>query len=100
MKKPLILLLLLTIVAGTFIPCCRIADCCKEDVANTTNHSNQKGEETCPPFFSCTSCSIFVELAKPILVTQPIIEKQVHQERIITFNLSAYSVSYWQPPRA
>jgi hypothetical protein len=97
-KKSLIFILLLITITATFIPCCLADNCCEEQITHTTN-KNQKNEETCPPFFACTTCSVFVELAKPILLIQPIIEKQVHHERIVVFILPAYSASYWQPPR-
>jgi hypothetical protein len=99
-KKLLIFILLLITASGTFIPCSLTDNCCKEQIPNTTNHKNQKGEETCPPFFACTTCSVFVELATPILLIQPMINKQVHRERILIFNLPTYSASYWHPPRA
>jgi hypothetical protein len=97
-KKMLIFILFLITTAGTFIPCRHIDDCCAKQIANTSNDKNQKKEETCPPFFVCNTCSVFGELAKPIRLIAPIIEKPVYQESAVVLYFPPYSGSYWQPP--
>jgi hypothetical protein len=100
MKKMLIFILLLITTAGAFIPCCHIDDCCAKQIANTPGDKSQKREETCPPFFVCTTCSVIAELTNPTGLIQPIIEKPVYQESAVVFYFSPYSGSYWQPPRS
>jgi hypothetical protein len=99
MKKWSILILLLITAAGTFIPCCGVDDCCADQIAKSTRHEKRQTEGTCSPFFACASCSGFVELSKPIQLIQPVVEKQVHHENIVKFNLATYFSSFWQPPR-
>jgi hypothetical protein len=100
MKKGLVFILLLIIAAGTFFPCCEIDDCPADRISsNTTNHDNKK-EGNCSPFFACATCQGFAELAKPIRLTGPIIEKIVHHQTIVKLNLPTYFSSFWQPPRS
>jgi len=100
MKKWLVLILLFIVVAGTIVPCCAVDDCCADHLTNTTNHDKHKNEGTCSPFFACPTCPGFVELSKALQLVEPIVEKTVHHEVIVKFNLPTYSASFWQPPRS
>jgi hypothetical protein len=99
MKKWLSIFLLIITVAGTIIPCCALDDCCADRNSSSTNHEKHGDEGTCSPFFACTTCSGFVELAAEIQIQQSIGEKPVHHEKILQLNLSTYSAFFWQPPR-
>ncbi len=99
MKKWMIFLLLLITTAGTSIPCCQTDNCCA-DQSNNTNTEKHKGEGTCPPFFACATCCGFVELANPTHFVQVPVQKQLHYEMFEVLNLSTFSATYWQPPRA
>lgn len=98
MEKWIIFLLLLITTAGTFIPCCQRDNCCADQSINT-KHENSKNEGTCPPF-ACATCFGFVELTNPIQSIQLLVQKQVHYEMFEVLNLSTFSATYWQPPRA
>lgn len=99
MKKWLVLLLFFITAAGTFIPCCSVDSCCTDQLATSANHEKRQTEGTCSPFFACATCPGSVELAKPIQLIQPVIEKQVHHEQLVQYNLTTYPSSFWQPPR-
>jgi hypothetical protein len=98
-KKWLALILFFITAAGSFIPCCVVDDCCADKVNAACNHEKHQDECACSPFFACTTCSVSVELPKPIQLIQPLIEKPIHHEQVVIFDLNAYAASFWQPPR-
>src|SRR3954447_24789143 len=100
MKKWLVFILLLITTAGTFIPCCSIDNCSADRPANTSNHQKHQNEGTCSPFFACATCPGFVELAKPIQLAKPLVEKIIYYQSILKFSLPTFSSSFWQPPRS
>ena len=99
MKQWLVLILLLVVAAGTFIPCCELDDCCADQIVNKSNHDKHKSEGACSPFFACATCSASVALTKPIQLVEPTVEKTVYHPVAVKFNLPSYSSSLWQPPR-
>jgi hypothetical protein len=100
MKKWAVIIMLFITSAGTFFPCCLIDDCCVDKSGSTSHNENQQKEKgNCSPFFACAACAAFVELAKPIQLTEPVFQKAVHPEKMFSSILSGYFHSFWQPPR-
>ncbi len=95
--KVLIVLLLLLISAGSFIPCCQ-EECTAESI-NGDSHSDEE-EGTCSPLFSCAANPSFVVLTKMELILADGGLKQQHEPRFFYFNLPAFSKTLWQPPRS
>jgi hypothetical protein len=99
MKKVLVILLLLIVAAGTFVPCCGIDDCCTDQLTDITNHDRHEHEGNCSPFFACATCTASVVVTKAIQIEFPDVEKPVHHPAIAKFDLPVYSSTFWQPPR-
>ena len=99
MKKWAVIIMLFITSAGTFFPCCLVDDCSADKPASSHNENKQKEEGTCSPFFACTACAAFVEITKPLQLTEPVFQKPIHHEKVFSFILSNYSHSFWQPPR-
>jgi hypothetical protein len=100
MKKWLVIMLLLVVAAGTFVPCCGVDDCCADQLTNTTNHDRHKNEGACSPFFACATCPGSVIVTNAVQIQIPVAEKPVHHQPLLKFNLPTFSPSFWQPPRS
>lgn len=99
MEKWFAFVLFLIVAAGTFVPCCGVDECCADQLPASANHDKHKSEGACAPFFACATCPGSVELTNSIHLVFPKVEKTVHHQARLTFNLSTYSPSFWQPPR-
>ncbi len=100
MKKWLTFLLLLITLTGTFYPCCLVDECNDEEIATAQKENKKQTEGNCSPFFACATCAGFIQMSNLVQIITPIIENQVHHERLVIFNLTTYSSSFWQPPRS
>ena len=100
MKKWLTFLLLLITLTGTFYPCCLVDECNEEEIATAQKENKKQTEGNCSPFFACATCPGFAQMSKPVQIIQPVIENQVHHERLVVFNPTTYASSFWQPPRS
>ena len=99
MKRLVVFLLALMVLAGSMSYCCSTDDC-NIDLTGSTSHTDE-GKETgsCSPFLTCGSCSGFVQMAKIYTVIAPVPESQSHHEKISPFLYSTYFSSFFQPPK-
>ena len=101
MKKWLAFLLLLITMAGSLIPCCEVDDCAADQTItqqDTTIPDNSE-EGTCSPFYSCTSCTGFTQLAKPVVLPEAMDENSVHHAGRYNMRITSFAAAFWQPPR-
>ena len=101
MKKWLAFLLLLITMAGSLIPCCEVDNCDADQTFVQQNDPNPNGGEggSCSPFYSCQTCTGFTQLAKPVVVPEPIVEASIHHAETYTLRINSFAASFWQPPR-
>jgi hypothetical protein len=99
MKKWLAAILLIISVACNVIPCCQFDNCAGEEKElGTANHENEE-EGACSPFFSCTTCSGFTQISKPVQLPQLFTQKQIHYTYNLINPLPDFAAVCWQPPR-
>jgi hypothetical protein len=99
MKKLLVFILILITTAGSLIPSCQVDNCDAEQLAASNKTENHEPEGACSPFFACTACPNFAELAEPIDIPQPEMRKQIHHEKTISGLLPTYMATLLEPPR-
>ena len=98
MKRLIVFILTLIVIAASTIPCCP-ADGCGEEATHAANSQAPIEKGTCSPFAVCAGCSGFVHVPKYIDVSGPSTETAVHYEKALAFNITSYSSSLFQPPR-
>lgn len=99
MKKWLVFILALVVMAGSVFPCCEEATCQDEQTATSSQgETHEKG--SCSPFFACATCAGFVQIAKQVSVPQPVLQRPAHPETFAVFFTSTYYPSFFQPPRS
>lgn len=99
MKKWLVFLLAVIVMAGSITPCCTEDDCQEEQTTFSTEGDSHK-EGNCSPFFACATCSGFVQFTKQVCVPQPIESRPLHHDNLTVFFTSTYYSSFFQPPRS
>ena len=100
MKNWFTLILIVITFTGTFFPCCPVDDCIGDELTTSASgNEEQKQDGGCSPFFSCSTCMVSVELAKPVQLPEPLFNNQIRYTKLYSINLPAYSANFWQPPR-
>ena len=98
LKKWLAILLLMITAAGTFIPCCQTDDCSADQISHSDDPPKPEG--SCSPFFSCATCTGFVEITNPVQLPGKVEDAAlIHPERPMILHLSHYQDFLLQPPR-
>ncbi|RYF95812.1 MAG: hypothetical protein EOO02_22980 [Chitinophagaceae bacterium] len=101
MQKLIAIFLLFLSLSCSLVPCCANDNCTSEEIATATDEKHQDDEDkgACSPFFNCRTCIGGVELSAFVsgIVPVPLFAKTYSLE-VFSFE-SAYSHSFFQPPR-
>lgn len=91
---------MLLVMAGVFLPCCGIDDCCAVNSQTSSSSPFQKETGSCSPFFTCATCIAIVDLPATLQLQHVDVAQQVeHHSKIILFSSLLFYGSCWQPPR-
>lgn len=93
------LILSLSVMLLSTMPCCGDDDCDDEKMATeqTDNHNNT--DETCSPFLTCGVCTGFVSLFEVFIFPAPLEQKIVNVNSGIILFVDNCFTTIWQPPK-
>ncbi|RYY55875.1 MAG: hypothetical protein EOO09_08690 [Chitinophagaceae bacterium] len=100
MNRVAAFLLLLLVLAGTFIPCCP-DDCGGETtVSECGSASDGDAKAVCSPFFACPGCAVSIEVPQAVLPVTPSATESPFYNTYLVKPSSEFHSTLFQPPRA
>lgn len=98
MKKWLVFLLAVIVMAGAGDACC-IDGCTKNEPSASSDREEHPEKGHCSPFFACATCPDFVSSIKLPRLSQPVTSFIQHHGEETAFFTSSYYPFVFQPPR-